>query len=205
MKKEMTLILSNSTKFAADVVLFDCLKNAANISNTYNTFQNGIYTALPINSIEGLLMLLANQANANTGGNLLGLTYFDLKGNLNFNVTAMIQGVTTKLNQLVISTKNNNYFQFLESLKTQSIKIYEANIQSNISPLADENWRIVKTAENGESSIHLLDTTKAITPYTVNNYISILKINKLIDKFTGIVVNVLPLETKSYTFSYSIL
>ena len=205
MKKELVLTITNNTKINANVVLFDALKNATCVSNPLNTLQSGNNLSLPVATIDGLMLLLANQANAANGGSKKGLCYFDFSGALNMDATALINGVTTSLNSIVISLRNNAYFQFLECLKTQSIRLFTAHVESNISPLQDENWLIVRTLENGEQQNLKPSLMRAISPNTVNATIAILEVNKNIDKYTGIVVNVLPLEVKTYTFIYSII
>ena len=190
MLKQITITLDNTlSNQNADVVLFDALKNASHITNTLNTYQTGANACTPGNSIEGLFQLVTNIAKDY-------LVYFDSNGTMVFNLGKFI-------GFFKISLSKGSYFQLLEFLKTGVLNIRMVHVDSNISPLIDENWRVINTKENGETNEELLTGTKVITPYTVNASIGIFNVNKTITKHTSAVVKIRAQEKKTYTIFYS--
>ena len=190
MLKQITITLDNTlSNQNADVVLFDALKNASHITNTLNTYQTGANACIPANSIEGLFQLVTNIAKDY-------LVYFDANGTLVFNLGKF-------LGFFKISLAKGSYFELLEFLKTGVLNIRLVHVDSNIAPLIDENWRIINTKENGETTEELLTGTKVIAPDTVNASIGFFNVNKYVNRFTSIVIKVRAGEKKTYTLFYS--
>lgn len=198
MFKQLSLIIDNTaSNINADVVLFDALKNAAHVINTLNTYQtanaqNNI--CFPVFSIEAMIKIAFENVKT-------GTCNFDKNGTMVFDIQQT--GTGNYLGNCKISLIRGSYYQLLEFLKTSNFFIKRVRVATTAASITDENWTIINTFENGQTRIELLTGTRVISPETINNAIGIFEVNKIISRFTSILVKIRAGEKKTYTVFYS--
>lgn len=187
MKGEINLTINNTFPDNLDVKIFSPLIGQDHIFSHF--FLN------PSLSTDGLKQLLTQSILAGTG-NVNGVIGFDSNG------TEIIKS-NDGLKAISISSEKYPYYSLLEFLKTREIFITRVRLSSNNAAQVKSMWFFTKSYPNGKTKSTPLDLSQVIMPNQVNPLISEFMLNRTIDKFTGITIQMLANTSLSITFDFT--
>ena len=150
---------------------------------------------VPLQSIEGIEKVLTQTVPA---GNA------DVTGTIGFNSNGDLVSFPTGVSSVKISSQKYPYYSLLEYIKTESILLGSVKMESaNISQLTVK-WNYAKSFPNGQTYNYDIDMDNIISPDQIQPNIRVVDLQKVIDKFTGFFIQILPLTTLKLTFNFSI-
>lgn len=168
-KGELILTVSNQMGIDTVIQIFNPLKNQSINNNRY--FFN------PLLSSDGIVQSLI-------AGNIFGTVGFDRNGSY-FAVNP------TNTGNLFVSSEKYPYNQFLDYLKTVPVFISEVVMKCTNAAQLNQEWLYIQSYPDGTVKEAKIDNSNIVAPDQVQPGIAKFNLNKVIDKFTGIDIQVL--------------